>query len=1023
MRFSPFTCSAVLPIALVCVMFVGIALACLPVELFAQPTQQNRSSRGRDFFMTFLPNVHDNRQGGIADTLYLYITSEVPTSGVISYRNRLNQVVRDGFRITDPNQVFIYRIYHLNVELRGYFSGSGQPDAINFANSQSERVAPQHVRVTADEDVTVYGLNQAFFTSDAFLALPTTALGREYVVMAYKSDARGQNFTGNDRDETSTPSQFAVVATQNETDVVIRPSAPVLFGGTIATLRVRLNEGESYLVQADPRTQNGLADLTGSRVLASKPVAVFGGHQRTALPVEFKPNLTSRDHLVEQLPGLETWGRRAFITQFQASSNEIETGNNLFRVLAAYDSTRVFFNGQPMVTLNAGQHFEAPLTSNATITASDIISVAQFKKTSGAGNLIGDPFMLLIPTVEQYDRSYRFINVEVSDRNLQVAPNGQVFNEHFVTIVVPTAGIASLRLNDQPVSAANFQTIPASQGYSFANIAVRGGVNTARCDSAFGLYVYGYGVMNSYGYIGGGRLRIIAPDRDAPVVLARENCFNVQGTVFDTLLTDSRIASVQVMGVRNVNVSIPAFMPFADSVSFSAVLQNSFLDGEFTLEARDSAGFVTRRRFFLPGFTVNMEGQTTSPSAQQLRFTMAQGTSRVFRLPIHNYGSTTQVITALTLVNNADNLTMIRILSPEVPLTLSPGARDTVLIGIDNAAKGVYRAILSGANTCLERPFAAITIEAGQDSTPPVVSQERDVCARRVTLRAQDGEPFPSGVARVEIIGTPVNCTISIPPQSSSVGVLRTQEIIISIQNPRRDAVFSIVLIDSVGNRTPITDTIQGFTLEIQRTGYTGAHGDIPITDLNCQSLQIRNVGLLPYRIERTTPRRNLWFSISESQFPLTIAPGRTENLTVCFAPLEQLNYTDTLVFEGYCVQEIVALSGRGTPLVRVGTSRCNVAVRLSTARAPLEFYMEQNFPNPATPLGTTIRLGLTSAAPTTLKVFSLIGAEIASMNLGVLSAGEHELELDVSRLESGTYLYVVEAGAVRMAKQMSVVR
>ncbi|MCU0426152.1 MAG: IgGFc-binding protein [Candidatus Kapabacteria bacterium] len=991
-------------------------------DLTAQSTQQ-RSSRGRDFYMTFLPNVHDQRQSGTTDTLYIFITSEVPTSGVIRYRNRLNQIVTDGFRITNPNQVFVYRIYYLNVELRGYFSGSGLPDAINFNNSQSERVAPQHVRVTADDDVTVYGLNQSFFTSDAFLALPTTSLGREYVVMAYKSDARGQNFTGNDRDETSTPSQFAVVATQNETDVVIRPSAPVLFGGAVATLRVRLNAGESYLVQADPRTQGGLADLTGSRVLASKPVAVFGGHQRTALPVEFKPNLTSRDHLVEQLPGLETWGRRAFITPFQASSNEIETGNNLFRVLAAYDTTRVFFNGQPMVTLNAGQHFEAPLTSTATITASDVISVAQFKKTSGAGNLIGDPFMLLIPTVEQYDRSYRFINAEVSDRNLQIAPNGQVFSEHFVTMVVPTVALGSLRLDDQPVAVGNFQAVPGSQGFSFANIAVRGGVHTARCDSAFAIYVYGYGVMNSYGYVGGGRLRIIAPDRDVPVILAQEQCFSVRGAVFDTLLTDSRIASVQALMQRNVNVRIAAFTPFADSVGFSAELQNTFLDGEFTLEARDSAGFVARRRFFMPGFTVNLEGQTTSQSAQQLRFTMAQGTSRIFRLPIQNYGSTTQVLTSLTLTNGNGNAVMMRLAAPQIPLTLPPQGRDTILIMLDNAPTGTYTASLRGANACLERPLVDLTIVAGRDTTQPVFTQDRDVCARRVTIRAQDGEPFASGLASVEIVGTPVNCTITIPSQTASQGASRVQDIIINIQNPRRDAVFTIVLTDSVGNRSTINETIQGFTLEFPRTGFTGAYGDVPIIDLDCRTLPIRNVGLLPYRIDRTTPRRNLWFSISESQFPLVIPPGETANLRVCFAPLEQLSYTDSLVFEGFCVQEIIALSGRGTPVVRIGTSRCNVDVRLSTARAPLQYYMEQNFPNPTTPLGTAIRVGIPTSSNAVLKVYSLVGTEVAVLDLGTLPAGEHELQMNVAGLETGTYFYVLQAGTVRLSRQMSVVR
>jgi hypothetical protein len=995
----------------------------IPFESLAQSTSaNNRSSRGRDFYMTFMPNVHDNRQGGITDTLYLYITSDVATSGVIRYRNRNRQVFSQPFSITNPNQVYIHRIYYRDVELQGYFSGSG--DVITFANSQSERVAPQYVRVTANDDVTVYGLNQAYFTSDAFLALPVSALGTEYLVMAYKSDARGQNFTTSDRDETSTPSEFAIVATQDATDVVIRPTDPVLFGGTIATLRVRLNEGESYLVQADPRTREGLADLTGSRIIATKPISVFGGHQRTTLPVEFKPSLASRDHLVEQMPGLETWGKRAFITPLQRSSNEIEVGTNLYRVLAAYDTTRVFLNGQPLATLNAGQYYEGQLTASGVITASDVILVAQFKKTSGAGNLIGDPFMLLVPTVEQYDRTYRFVNAEVTDRIANVPPSGIVFSEHFVTVVAPTNSLGSLRLDGQPIATSNFQAISGS-AYSFANLSVRGGVHTALGDSAFAIYVYGYGLMNSYGYVGGGRLRIIAPDRDAPALIARDTCFGVNGTVYDTLLTDSRIASVQALTPRNVNVTITPFTPFADSVRFRATLQNTLLDGEFTLEAKDSAGFVTRRRFVIPGFTIALEGQNASAQAPSLRFTLDSGRSRTFRVPIVNYGTTTQTLTSITLQNAAANPAPMRLLSPSVPLTLPPGARDTVVIALDAVQNGMYSATLTFGNACAVRQVAQILAEAGKDRTPPDTSSVRDVCARRVTLRIQDAEPFPSGLSGIEILSPPVNCTLTISPQSAPSSVTTPREILITILNPRLDAVYALALTDSAGNRTIVRDTVQGFTLQIVRTmnerGGTGSWGNVPITSLDCQSVEIRNVGIKPYRLERLVPRGNRWFSMSESQFPLTIAAGGSSTLRVCFAPLEEANYTDSLVIEGYCLQEVLVLSGHGTPLIRTDTSRCNAIVQLRTARAPLNYFMEQNYPNPASGGQTTLKIGMVEASPVTLTIFSMMGIEIDRLSLGTLQAGEHEVVLDVTSLKPGIYWYQIQTSQTRMTRQFSV--
>lgn len=203
--------------------------------------------------------------------------------------------------------------------------------------------------------------------------------------------------------------------------------------------------------------------------------------------------------------------------------------------------------------------------------------------------------------------------------------------------------------------------------------------------------------------------------------------------------------------------------------------------------------------------------------------------------------------------------------------------------------------------------------------------------------------------------------------------------------------------------------------------GGTGNWGNIPITSLDCQSVEIRNVGIKPYRLERFVPRGNRWFSISESQFPLTIAAGGSSTLRVCFAPLEEANYRDSLVIEGYCLQELLLLSGNGTPLIRTDTSRCNALVQLRTARAPLNYFMEQNYPNPASGGQTTLKIGMAKESPVTLTIFSMMGIEIDRLSLGTLQAGEHEVVLDVSSLKPGIYWYQVQTSQARMTRQFSV--
>ncbi|MCU0426185.1 MAG: T9SS type A sorting domain-containing protein [Candidatus Kapabacteria bacterium] len=997
---------------------------------------QNRSSRGREFYIAFLPNVHDGGRNTtfLNDSLYIYITCDVPTSGNIRYRTRTGAETNVPFAITNPNEIFTFRVHFAGVELQGYYTGS----AFDMLGAQSERVARQVFRVTANDDVTVYGLNQAQYTSDAFLALPASSLGKEYMVLAYKSDARGLLFMPNARDEVSTPSQFAVIATKNNTDIRIIPSAPTLVSGSTAAQIIRLNEGEVYLVQADPRVAGGLADLSGTRIIANEPIAVFAGHQRTTLPVELRPNLWTRDHLVEQLPGLETWGRTAFLTPLLRARDEIGIGSDLFRIIAAFDSTRVLVNGQPLVTLNAGQVFEGQLLSSAWITASDQILVAQYKKTSSTleAKFIGDPFMLLVPQVEQYDRSYRFINVEAFDvQNLgQASPTsrGRVFEDHFITLIAPSGGtgLSSLRVDNTPLDVSRFTPI-VNSGYSFANIAVSPGVHTARGDSAFGVYVYGYGVLNSYGYIGGGRLRIIAPDRDAPQLVAREECFGVSGMFYDTLLTDSRIASVRVLPAQtpiqqNVDVRIAAFTPFADSVAFQATLRNNRLDGEFTIEARDSIGFITRRRFFITGATVVLEGQNAqSPNVVESRLTLPTGASRIVRIPLVNYGTATQAITSVRLEMLQPNDTaLLRFLGPNPVIRIPPGGRDTLLVGVNVPRDGRYSALVTlVVNDC--RPYSPVrlVIDVGEDRTAPEIAANRDECARTVNFRLRDAEPFASGIATIEPAGALVNCVLRVSP-GNALGELQA---VLTIPNPNRDAIYAIAVTDSAGNRSEIRDTVQGFTLEIVRerneAGETGRWGDVEISELDCRTITLRNQGLKPYSVPRLVPRGNVWFSVSESQLPLVVPPQSERRITMCFAPLEERSYLDSLVLEGYCQQQSLALTGRGIALFRIGTGRCNAVVRLRTNRASLQYFMEQNYPNPAVGISTSIQLGLMKQESVQLRIMTMLGAEVSNVNLGILPAGVHEIELETQALHAGTYLYVLETPSIRLAKQMVIVR
>jgi hypothetical protein len=79
---------------------------------------------------------------------------------------------------------------------------------------------------------------------------------------------------------------------------------------------------------------------------------------------------------------------------------------------------------------------------------------------------------------------------------------------------------------------------------------------------------------------------------------------------------------------------------------------------------------------------------------------------------------------------------------------------------------------------------------------------------------------------------------------------------------------------------------------------------------------------------------------------------------------------------------------------------------------APAVFALDQNYPNPFNP-STKIAFRLAVDSKVSLKIFDVLGQEIASLVNGNLVAGGHSVDFDASTLNSGVYLYRIEATGV----------
>jgi hypothetical protein len=91
---------------------------------------------------------------------------------------------------------------------------------------------------------------------------------------------------------------------------------------------------------------------------------------------------------------------------------------------------------------------------------------------------------------------------------------------------------------------------------------------------------------------------------------------------------------------------------------------------------------------------------------------------------------------------------------------------------------------------------------------------------------------------------------------------------------------------------------------------------------------------------------------------------------------------------------------------------------RDSFIETPQEFSLKQNYPNPFNPL-TTIKYSIPISEFITLKVYDVLGNEVATLVDEYRHAGNYEVEFVAPQLSSGVYLYKLQSGDFIEVKKM----
>ncbi len=460
------------------------------------------SSQGTNFWVAFCNMIPDS--GSDPDYGYhpppptnmsLYISSPVGASGTVTYFTNVFIGQWTTNTVTTNFTVAAGAVTNVSIP-SGIMFDSGYDD-----NSDST-FTYRGIHVTASQPVSVYGMNYASADSVAFTGYPTTLLGTNYCLMAHPSyfNAYGQP-------------EFAIVATEDNTTVIVTPSSTADIGGGNLVSTNILQQGQTY--ENKSVEQNSVDDdLTGTWIKSDKPIAVFAGVNIALVPDE---NTQAGNPLVqEQLP-VESWGTMALGLSFAGRTN-----GDSYRVLAAYSNTVVTITGtvvtitnepinglwqvsktnEMVVTnLDAGQFCDFIIDGPAEFQASQPIQLAQF--ANGAffdhdnnPNAKTDPCEILLPPTGHY------LETNIVFTPFYNTNSTGDFVENYLNLIVAQSAITNTFVDTNLVAATNFAAI-GSSGYYGARLSVTNGTHTVTSSRPVGVEVYGFGLIDAYGYFGG----------------------------------------------------------------------------------------------------------------------------------------------------------------------------------------------------------------------------------------------------------------------------------------------------------------------------------------------------------------------------------------------------------------------------------------------------------------------------------------------------------------------------------------
>ena len=371
-----------------------------------------------------------------------------------------------------------------------------------------------HIKAEDNRRIVVFGQNEEVASNDAYLALPIISRpagsSYEYIAASIYGD------TGSAQQ--AKDSVILVIGTENDTEIIVEPSvvishpfASLLTGNNfIPGLPVQLRTVTIQRFQTFYLQVRG-GDISGTRIIANKPISFFSGHECANIPLANQPC----DILIEQVPPIDTWGTEVVTIPL------ITRSADTIKVFASRDSTTVsvthtdisssVVTSDPSFTLNCNGFRDLVISDYALIQSNNPIGVFQYSRTFTADEtIISDPFMMWVPSCEQYRDSFAVAPAPF-DPSIEGTVDGRVAYINYTNIAVPAEyfNASMITVNNNPINASEFSVIRRADnsiwGYG-AQLTLDVGAQVIQhqdSDAALSVTMYGFSNQQSWGCTGG----------------------------------------------------------------------------------------------------------------------------------------------------------------------------------------------------------------------------------------------------------------------------------------------------------------------------------------------------------------------------------------------------------------------------------------------------------------------------------------------------------------------------------------